>query len=106
VQSLEDIVLKATLKENFNKSTGKEESSDGRQQYRVIHSELMFVLQYSGSQKGKGNAERGLNDFRKLVDALKKLYPGCFVPMLPKQTNSADLPMSIFEFRKTPMEDH
>lgn len=64
----------------------------------------MFIIEYSGQQKGKGNAERSLNDFRKLVDALKKLYPGCYVPLLTKQNASIDLPQSIFDFRKTPLE--
>ena len=48
--------------------------------------------------------ERTLSDFRKLGNSLQKLYPGCFVPIIPKQSVSIDLPQSIFDFRKTPME--
>ena len=58
----------------------------------MIHSDLMFVVQYSGHQKSKGKAERSLNDFRKVIEALRKLYPGCFVPDIPKQAASIDLP--------------
>lgn len=64
----------------------------------------MFVINYSGHQKSKGTAERSLNDFRKVIEALRKMYPACYIPDIPKQTASIDLPQSIFEFRKTPME--
>ena len=101
----EDTVLRVTLKENLDREKS-ESDPDGRKQYRVVHSDLMFVLQYSGNQNRKGNTERSLNDFRKLIDALKKLYPGCYVPLMPKQSSSVDLPQSIFEFRKTPMENN
>ncbi len=77
---MEDSFLRVTLKDNFKGQDKDFENDDGRQQYRVAHSDLMFVVQYSGTQKGKGHAERSLNDFRKLVDALRKLYPGCYVP--------------------------
>lgn len=99
--SLEDQVLSATLKDAGHH---KEDSEDGRQQYRVVHSDLVFVVTHSGQSKGKGTAERSLNDFRQLVAALKKLYPGCYVPQLPKQQASIDMPQSIFDFRKTPLE--
>jgi hypothetical protein len=45
-----------------------------------------------------------LNDFRKVIEALRKMYPACYIPDIPKQAASIDLPQSIFEFRKTPME--
>jgi len=40
--------LKASLKDNFNKFDKEGESDDGRQQYRVVHNDLMFLIQYSG----------------------------------------------------------
>jgi len=49
-------------------------------------------------------SERTLNDFRKLGASLQRLFPGCYVPIIPKQQASIDLPQSIFDFRKTPME--
>lgn len=48
--------------------------------------------------------ERTLNDFRKLGTSLQKLFPGCYVPIIAKQSATIDLPQSIFDFRKTPME--
>ena len=52
----------------------------------------MFIVHFSGHTKSKGKAERSINDFRKVNDALRKLYPGCYVPDIPKQTASIDLP--------------
>ena len=40
----EDTVLRVTLKENLDRDKS-ESDPDGRKQYRVVHSDLMFVLQ-------------------------------------------------------------
>ena len=36
--------------------------------------------------------ERKLSDFRKLGTSLQKLFPGIYVPIIPKQQASIDLP--------------
>jgi len=83
-RSTEEQELSVSLKD-FNPEKGNSKEEDGqREQYRVIHSDLLFIVHFSGHQKSKGKAERSLNDFRKVIDALRKLYPGCFVPDIPK----------------------
>lgn len=103
-RSLDDSELTVTLKDlNQDKIKDKEDDNQ-REQYRVIHSDPMFIVHFSGHTKSKGKAERSLSDFRKVIEALRKLYPACFIPDIPKQAASIDLPQSIFDFRKTPME--
>jgi hypothetical protein len=46
-QSLEESVLRVTLKDNPKQHTD-DTDGDGRQQYRVVHTDLMFVIEYSG----------------------------------------------------------
>lgn len=48
--------------------------------------------------------ERTLSDFRKLGSSLQKLFPGCYTPLIPRWSASENLPQSIFDFRKTPLE--
>lgn len=42
-RSIEESVLRVTLKDNLNKQL-QGETDDGRRQYRVVHSDLMFVV--------------------------------------------------------------
>lgn len=61
-----------------------------REQYRVVKKDLLFKVnfQQSNSKYHHGEnqvvTERTLSDFRKLGNALQKLFPGCFVPIIPK----------------------
>jgi hypothetical protein len=88
-QSLEEAVLRVTLK-NYD-SVGQKDLS--REQYRVSRSsELTFNIQFSGFQKSKGSAERNIKDIRRLISALQKLYPGCYIPLVTKNFASIDLP--------------
>ena len=66
------------------------EENVAREQYRVIKKDLLFKVnfqQINNRQFGENAVitERTLNDFRKLGTSLQKLFPGCFVPIIPKQ---------------------
>ena len=69
-----------------------------REQYRVIKKDLLFKVNFMQSnrkfQHGENAVvtERTLSDFRKLGKSLQKLFPGCYVPIIPKEAPSIDLP--------------
>ena len=76
----------------------------------MIKKDLLFVVNFSSISSSRyfgtkeATSERTYNDFMKLGQALLKQFPGCFVPIIIKQQASIDLPQTIFDFRKTPME--
>ena len=81
-----------------------------REQYRIVKKDLLFVVKFSSISSSRylgskeATSERTFSDFYKLGVALVKQFPGCFVPIIVKQSTSLDLPPAIYDFRKTPME--
>ena len=67
-----------------------DESNVVREQYRIVKKDLLFKVNFqqnNNRQFGESAVitERTLGDFRKLGTSLQKLFPGCFVPIIPKQ---------------------
>ena len=88
---------------------GEEGGDSQREQYRIVKKDLLFQVNFT-SQHNKymgdesTQTERTLSDFRKLGQSLQKLFPGCYIPLIPRWSASENLPQSIFDFRKTPLE--
>ena len=67
-----------------------DEESPIREQYRVVKKDLLFKVNFQQSNRKYAHGEnavvteRTLSDFRKLGKSLQKLFPGCFVPIIPK----------------------
>ena len=75
---------------SFKSEFGGESKETNRESYRVVKKDLLFIVnfrqsKYQSTQDKSVLSERTWNDFRKLGTALQKMFPGCFVPIIPKQ---------------------
>ena len=78
---------KGALSKKFFKDEGDENGDSQREQYRIVKKDLLFQVNFrSHHNKYMGDestqTERTLSDFRKLGQALQKLFPGCYVPLI------------------------
>lgn len=73
-----------------NDGSGVDGEEFVREQYRVVKKDLLFKVNFQQSNRkyayGENavTTERTLSDFRKLGQSLQKLFPGCYVPIIPK----------------------